>query len=249
MEIKKNEKKLIDEYIPTLDRFHISNLPKNNYLKFPYIDENLLKICSLENDYELIEKITNYIIKKKLSNEDFLFIIQQYFIISKEQKSKLQLLLNKTCDHQLLRNEIEIILFNIKYIRFYLIVIEFLFDNQNQSDELYFYLYILIQNNEKEIELYSKKYFKFRIIYYYFQELYSFYKKINKFLCNHKITEEESDKKLFHSLLKVCLLSWYKIYMKDVENKCVDKKVESFLHQKKKNIFQQFLCNHDLYNL
>ena len=34
MEIKKNEKKLIDDYIPTLDRFHISNLPKNNYLKF-----------------------------------------------------------------------------------------------------------------------------------------------------------------------------------------------------------------------
>ena len=111
MEIKKNEKKLIDEYIPTLHRFHISNLPKNNYLKFPYIDENLLKICSLDNDYELIEKITNYIIKKKLSNEDFLFIIQQYFIISKEQKGKFQVLLNQTCDQQLLRNEIEIILF------------------------------------------------------------------------------------------------------------------------------------------
>ena len=248
MEIKKNEKKLIDDYILTLYRFNISNIPKNNYLKFPYIDNNLLKISYLENDYELIEKITNYILKKKISNEDFLFILQQFFPIVKEQKKELQKLLNLTYDHELLRNEIEIILFNIKYIRFYLIIIEFLFDNHCENNELYFYFYLLIQNNEKEIELYCNKYFKFRIIYYYFQELFSFYKKINNFLNIHKIIEENSEKKIFHSLLKICLLNWYKIYIKDVENKCVDTKIEQFII-KKKSIFKNFLCNNNLYNL
>ena len=248
MEIKKKEKQLVDNYINTILRFTINNIPKNNYLKFPYIDEILLKLSSINNDYELIDKITNKLIKKNISNEDLIFIINQFFIISKEQKSLIFKFFNNEPIQDILRNNIEIILFNIKYTRLYLVIIEFLFDNHVEDNELYFYFYILIRNNDEEIEKYSKKYFKFRIINFYFQELFEFYKKIYKFLNTKNLIEDYSDKNLFHNIVKICLLNWYKIYLKDIENKCVNSKIDNFLI-KKKSIFGNFLCSKDIYNI
>ena len=127
-------------------------------------------------------------------------------------------------------------------------IIEFLFDNHVEDNELYFYFYILIRNNDEEIEKYSKKYFKFRIINFYFQELFEFYKKIYKFLNTKNLIEDYSDKNLFHNIVKICLLNWYKIYLKDIENKCVNSKIDNFLI-KKKSIFGNFLCSKDIYNI
>jgi len=168
MDITKNEKNLVADYINTLSRFTINTIPKNNYLKLPYIDEILLKLTCINNDYELIDKITNKLIKKNISNEDLTFILNQFFILTKEQKNNIFKYFNNDVENNLLRNSIEIILFNIKYTRLYLIIIEFLFDNNIEDDELYFYLYILINNNKEDTEKYSKKYFNFRIIYFYF---------------------------------------------------------------------------------
>jgi hypothetical protein len=247
MEIKKKEKNLVDNYINTISRFTISNIPKNNYLKLPYNDEILLKLTSINNDYELIDKITNKLIKKNLSNEDILFVINQFFILTKEQKNNIFKFLNNDHDNNLLRNNIEIILFNIKYTRLYLIIIEFLFDNKIEDNELYFYFYILINNNKEDLEIYTNKYFKFRIISFYFQELFTFYKKIYKSLYSNNLIEECNEKKLFHNLIKTCLYNWYKIYLKDIENKNVNNKIDIFII-KKKSIFNNFLCSKDMYS-
>ena len=247
MDITKNEKNLIDDYINTISRFTTNTIPKNNYLKLPYIDEILLKLTCINNDYELIDKITNKLIKKNISNEDLTFILNQFFILTKEQKNNIFKFFNKDLENDLLRNSIEIVLFNIKYTRLYLIIIEFLFDNNIEDDELYFYLYTLINNNNEDIEKYSKKYFKFRIIHFYFQELFLFYKKIYNFLILKKLIEEHSEKKLFHNIIKICLFNWYKIYLKDIDTKNVNIRIDKFMI-KKKSIFSNFICSKDLYS-
>jgi hypothetical protein len=247
MDITKNEKKLIDDYINTISRLTINTLPKNNYLKLPFVDDILLKLTYINNDYELIDKITNKLIKKNISNEDLTFIINYFFILTKEQKNNIFKYFNNDVDNNLLRNNIEIVLFNIKYTRLYLIIIEFLFDNNIEDDELYFYLYILINNNKDDIEKYSKKYFKFRIISFYFQELFSFYKKIYKFMFSKELIEEHSEKKLFHNIIKICLFNWYKIYLKDIDTKNVDIRINKFII-KKKSILSNFICSKDMYS-
>jgi len=247
MDITKYEKKLVNDYINTLSRFTINTIPKNNYLKLPYIDEILLKLTCINNDYELIDKITNKLIKKNISNEDLTFILNQFFILTKEQKNNIFKFFNNDVENNLLRNSIEIILFNIKYTRLYLIIIEFLFDNNIEDDELYFYLYILINNNKEDTEKYSKKYFKFRIIHFYFQELFSFYKKIYKFMFSKELIEEHSEKKLFHNIIKICLSNWYKIYLKDIDAKNVNIRIEKFII-KKKSILSNFICSKDMYS-
>jgi hypothetical protein len=111
MDITQNEKNLVDNYINTISRFSINTIPKNNYLKIPYIDEILLKLTCINNDYELIDKITNKLIKKNISNEDLTFILNQFFILSKEQKNNIFKFFNNDLDNDLLRNNIEIVLF------------------------------------------------------------------------------------------------------------------------------------------
>ena len=156
MNFNNNEKKIITEYIKTIKRYNNINVPKNNFLKNPYIENYLIKISYTENDYDLIKKILVLLNDDVITNEDILFVINYYLDITKDEKNKIFKFLNNTDSNLLMKNFIEIIIFNIRYFRFYLILVELLFDTKYEDDELYFYLYLLNENDKKKIKFYSK---------------------------------------------------------------------------------------------
>ena len=243
MKINNNEKDIIAEYIKTIKRFNNLKIPKNNFLKLPYIENYLIKISYIENDYELIKKILINLNDDIISNEDLLFIINYYLDINKDEKNNIFKFLNNTEQNIIMKNNIEIIIFNIRYFRFYLILSELLFDLKEEDNELYFYLYLLNENDQKKIKFYSKKYFNFKIIYELYSILQENYNKIYSFLINNNLINRDINTNLL--LFKNIFKGWFNIYLKDSDNELIENKINKFII-KKQNIFNRFICNNNL---
>lgn len=241
MNFNNNEKKIITEYIKTIKRYNNIKVPKNNFLKNPYIENYLIKISYIENDYDLIKKILVLLNDDVITNEDILFVINYYLDITKDEKNKIFKFLNNTDTNLLMKNFIEIIIFNIRYFRFYLILVELLFDTKFEDDELYFYLHLLNENNKKKNKFYSKKYLNFKIIYELYSILIENYDKINIFLIKNSLIEKEKNSNLFKNLFK----GWFDIYLNDSGTENIDNKISKFII-KKQNIFSKIICNNNI---
>ena len=240
MNFNNNEKEIINEYIKTIKRFNNLKIPKNIFLKNPYIENYLIKISNIDNDYELIKKILLLINDDIISNEDLLFIINYYFDISKNEKNNIFKFLNNT-DENITKNSIEIVIFNIRYFRFYLIISELLFEFNDENNELYFYLYLLNENDEKKIKFYKKKYLNFKLIHELYIILFENFNKIKKFLLDRKLINDEKNNIFFKNIFK----QWFDIYLNDTGTESIEKKIKKYII-KKNNLFSKFICNNNI---
>jgi len=111
MNLHKEEIELINNYIPTLQRYFKDN---NNYkyFKSPFVEKFILKFVLLNSDDQIISKIIDKINDNIISNEDIFFSFKT-----------------------------NIILFLIKYYQYFYIINELLYDDNEEELFYCIYIY------------------------------------------------------------------------------------------------------------
>jgi hypothetical protein len=180
MKLSNHEIQLIQNYLTTIERHYYQNYIQFNYLKNPYKELFIQKLAINYHNEQLIEMIIQHFNNKDICNEDIYFCLNYYFDLNKDNKKNIQSFLNQP-NHEdnvlIIKLKTHILLFCIKYYQIFYISHELLNENNDEKHELFFYFYILIQNDNL-IQKYCKKYFKFNIINYFFDELFDLYSKI-----------------------------------------------------------------------
>lgn len=240
MELNNKEKNIINNYWKTLKRKNISNISVNKFIKKPYIEKYIIDLSVYIDKNELIEKILNLFENNVITNDEILFFINNYIDISNYNKKNIEkiFLENDISDDSIKEICIEIILYSIDYFRIYETISELLFNCDEENNELYHFIYVYIKNNKKEIKLYVHKNIKFKIFYYYLNDLYNHFIKMNNIFMKNNLICNNND--YFNNFIKLIFNNWYSIYKKDVMNNHVEIKVQPYII--KKNIFSRLLC-------
>ena len=193
----------------------------------------------------LIDNILQYI-NDKINGEEILFLINNNIELKLDEKNKLDLFFFNDINEQEIElyNQIamEIILYQIKYFRFYQIISELLFDN-DINNELYNFILIYIKNNKNDIKKYIKINFKFKIFYYYIFKLSQDYNNFFKLLINKKFLNNCNEKEINNLFLKNLFSHWYNIYKKDIIDNKVTEKTKNFVN---KSILSKILCMNNI---
>lgn len=242
MKLSNHEVKLIQNYLSTIERHYFQKIVKNTYLKIPYKEVFIQKLCIHYEDEKLIEMIISQINHKKISNEDIYFCLNYYYYFNKNDKNNIQSYINQKDNDEnvfIIKLKTHILLFCIKYYQFYYISHELLSENNDESHELFFYFYIIIQDNDS-IQKYCKKYFKFKIIYHIFNELIELYSKIFNLLKNNDLVQCENN--IHQTFKKQLFLNWYKYYKHLLQEDKVDNLLKKY--EIKKNILNKLICSH-----
>jgi len=237
MNFEEFEKNIIFEYWKTLLRKDILNINNNIFLKKPYLENYIIQFSSILDENTLINNILQYI-NDNINGEEILFLINNNIELSQEEKKKLELsFLNDISDNEI---AIEIISYQIKYFRFYQIISELLFDNENDiNHELYNFILIYIKNNKNDIKKHIKINFKFKIFYYYICKLSQDYSNFFKLLINKNFLNNYDKKEINNLFLKNLFTHWYNIYKKDILDNKVCEKTKNFVNT---SILSKILC-------
>ena len=240
MNLHKEEIELINNYIPTLQRYFKDN---NNYkyFKSPFVEKFVLKFVLLNSDDQIISKIIDKINDNIISNEDIVFSFNYYYNFDKNIKLKIQTFLYNSEDNDtiIIKFKTNIILFLIKYYQYFYIINELLYDDN--EEELFYCIYIYSKNDENIILNYSKKYFKMKIFFYLIDDLFKIFKKNIDILIKNEILSDENIFKLF---IKNIFFNWHIFYKKTLEDESfvnIEKKYEI-----KKNLLYKMVCSHNL---
>jgi hypothetical protein len=165
---------LLKNYLKSYIRFK-NNLQNINHITSPflypiYINENIYHLLICINQYDDIDEhkkiILKYIIEKRISYDDFETLFLKVFQNNEDDYKIMKEFIkpfykeNKK-ESNILKLIINVFLFYIYYIQFYLILHEFL---EIKHDDLEYYFYLFIHYNEKEEKNIQKK----EISYYYF---------------------------------------------------------------------------------
>jgi hypothetical protein len=216
-----------------------NNSIKNNIFKM--WEKNKIK----NNDLTLFISNNFYldIFQKKALDKFFNYLVENKDNKDKDNKDKD----NKDKDNKDNKNEekinnfiIEIILYQIYFFRFYMTIIELLYDNEQENNELYNFIIVFIKNKKNEIYNFSKN-INFIIFNNLLQELLVLYKVlINKMIEFNIFNKEINDNNMINLFIKNIFSNWYIIYKKDlIENK-VNDKIGRYTY--KKNILSKLLC-------
>ena len=73
MDIKTLEKKVVNNYLKTLNRYNISNIPVNTYIRKPYIEQYIIDIAENFKERDINQKI-EYLIDDIDSNDYHMYI-------------------------------------------------------------------------------------------------------------------------------------------------------------------------------
>jgi hypothetical protein len=232
-------KNIINSYWNTLITKNIVNIPKNKFIKKPYIENYIIKLSVESKNDILINNILELIKKNKIKNDHLILFITSNFDLNIEQKKYITKFFNNL-DITIINNNqkfiIETIMFQIYFFRFYLTIIELLYDNDDENNELYKFILIFIKNKKYEINKYNDN-INFCIFYNLLQELLVLYKNlINKLIDIKMFNEEIDDNTMVNLFIKNIFSNWYIIYKKDlIENK-IDTKID------KRSIISKILC-------
>ena len=233
------EKNIIHKYWETLIRKDILNIQINKFIKKPYLEEYIIELSSYIDKTKKENKITELLECNEITNEELLLYIKNNIELTVESKKKIEkFLLDNTNDNSDIN--IEVINYQIKYFRFYSIIVELLFDNKNEDNELYNFILIFIKNKNSEIKTYLKKNIKFKIFHYYLTDLYLSFEKIIKILIDNYLFIRIDKKETLNLFLKNIFTNWYNIYKKDILENKVDAKIKDYVINK--SILSRILC-------
>lgn len=266
-EFDKDIDNIVSKYWNTLLSKNIANIPSNKFIKKPYLEKYIIQLSGGYNsDAEPINlpnialtcerfqikyngSLKNNILKlwekNKIKNNDLTLFISNNFDLDIFQKKSLDKFFNFEIDKNIEEKKfknfiIEIILYQIYFFRFYMTIIELLYDNEQENNELYNFILVFIKNNKHEIYNSSKN-INFLIFNNLLQELLVLYKVlINKMIEFNIFSQEINDNNMINLFIKNIFGNWYIIYKKDlIENK-VNDKIGKYIS--KKNILAKILC-------
>jgi uncharacterized protein YdiU (UPF0061 family) len=198
-------------------------------------------LSSITNNDKLIEKVIQLLDSNKITDEELFLFLSNSTDFDNDNKKKIeQYILDNNDDINKLA--IEIIIYEIKYFRFYQVVSELLFEyDNNQENELYNFILIYIKNNRGEIKNYSKKNVKFNIFQYFLNDLFESYSNIFNILKKNKVINEEYTKNIIlNSFLKNIFTNWYNIYKNDILENTVNEKIKD--HLLPRSLISRILC-------
>jgi len=246
--ISELENNFIEDYWKTLTRKNISNIEISKFLKKPYLEDYIIELSAVIDNID--DKIINLIESNKIDMEDILLFIKNNFEFNIEEKKNLEtyFLKNNFADSKIYILANNLINYQIDYFRFYQIIIELLFENDNESNELYNFILIYIKNNKNSIKQYCNNNIKFKIFYYYINILSDKYKNIYNLLddykfinCNDDDDNDDNDQLSIQNLfLKNIFTNWYNIYKKDILENNVNEKIKE--HTIRRSILSRILC-------
>jgi len=235
---------LVNNYWETLVRKNVTNISNNKFLKKPYLENYIITLSVILDNNKLINKILTLLDSNKITNEElFLFFYNNIEITDLKEKKDFELYFfnSNLNDKDFNKISIEIILYQIKYFRFYNTIIELLFDCNEEDNELYNFILIYIKNNKNEIKNYIKKNIKFNIFYKYIEDLYESFNNIIIFFLKLKLFTINYEKEdILNLFLKNLFVNWYNIYKKDILEEKVNSKIKDYVI--KKNLLSRILC-------
>jgi hypothetical protein len=243
MDINTFEKKLVINYFKTLNRYNISNIPVNTYIKKPYIEQYIIDISEnfKEND---INKNIESLIDDIDSNDYYMYIYNNIDNLTSNEKKKIQkFFLSKENDSNKIEFSKAILSFITNYYQYYMIFTELLYDDKNA---LYIDIYNYVKNNSTQINSKIKNSFNFTIFYYHTNKLYEKYNCLIKLFIKNNLLEEDeyNELKIKNIFLKNLFSNWYVIYKKNVDNgvNIIDEEVK-----KEKRFLSKLLCINNIY--
>jgi hypothetical protein len=240
MDINTLEKKVLNNYLKTLNRYNISNIPVNTYIRKPYIEQYIIDIT--END---INKKIEILIDDIDSNDFYTYIYDNIDNLSSNEKKKIQkFFLSKENDSNKIEFIKAILLFITNYFQYYMTFTELLYDDKNT---LYIDIYNYIKNNSSQINSKIKNSFNFQIFYYYTNKLYEKYNYLIKLFIKNNLLEEDeyNELKIKNIFLKNLFSNWYIIYKKNIDkgiNIITEEEVK-----KEKRFLSKLLCINNIY--
>ena len=236
------EENIIFKYWETLKRKNISNIPSNKFIKKPYLEKYIINLSTIIDNNVLLKKIIELIDSNEITNEEVLLFIKNKIELSSDEKKNLEKLIlkNNSFDNNINKIYIEIILYEVKYFRFYLTISELLFDSKSEDNELYNFILIFIKNKNNEIKKYIKQNFKFSIFYYYINNLHCIFEKLYNLLLKLNLVKDIEKKEILNLFLKNLFNNWYIIYKKDIIDNNVNDKIKDYVISK--SILSRILC-------
>ena len=236
------QENIIFEYWKTLSRKNISNIQNNKFIKKPYLENYIIHLSIYLENNILKDKILKYLDQNKITNEELFLFINNNIDLELDDKKKFELyFLSNNEDEHYNKLAIEIIIFQIKYFRFYNTITELLFDCDIENNELYNFILIFIKNNNNEIIKYCKKNIKFNIFNKYLNDLLLHFENLFNLFIIYNLYEKSFNKKYILNLfLKNLFLNWYTIYKKDIIENKINDKIKNYTL--KKNILSTILC-------
>jgi hypothetical protein len=243
MDIITFKKKIVNNYLKTLNRYNISNIPINTYIRKPYIEQYIIDISEENKESEINKKI-ELLIDDIDSNDYYMYIYNNIDNLSSNEKKKIQkFFLSKENDSNKIEFSKAILLFIINYFQYYMIFTELLYDDKNT---LYIDIYNYVKNNSSQINSKIKNSFNFTIFYYYSNKLYEKYNDLIKLFIKNNLLEKDeyNELKIKNIFLKNLFSNWYAIYKKNVDNgvNIIDEGVK-----KEKRFLSKLLCINNIY--
>jgi hypothetical protein len=244
MDIKTLEKKVVHNYLKTLNRYNISNIPVNIYIRKPYIEQYIIDFSEKIKENDINQSIES-LIDDIDSNDYYMYIYDNIDNLTSNEKKKIQkFFLSKENDSNKIEFIKAILLFITNYFQYYMVLTELLYDDKNV---LYIDIYNYVKNNSKQINNKIKNSFNFQIFYYYSNKLYEKYNNLIKlFIKNNLLEDDEYDElKIKNIFLKNLFLNWYSIYKKNIDNG-VNIITEEEV-KKEKRFLSKLLCINNIY--
>jgi hypothetical protein len=244
------EKNIILKYWKTLIRKNINNISVNKFIKKPYLENYIITLSGFNNNNILSRKILDLIDSNEITNEELFLYVYFNIELNNEQKKNIELFflnneeINNDKNEDISEFFISIITYVIKYFKFYETVTELLFEKNDEDNELYNFILLFVKNKKNEINLYLKKNVKFRIFYYYIDDLLDSYETMFNFLIKFELINNCEKKDILHLFLKNLFTPWYEIYKKDILENNVNEKIKKYAI--KNNFLSRILCSNNI---
>jgi len=237
------EENITSKYWNTLSRKNISNISNNKFLKKPYVEKYIIELSTLDDNNYISLQIGDLFDSNIITNEDLCLFISNNIDLDNDNKKKTErfFLTADTSDKKYELFFRDVIIYEIKYFRFYQTVTELLFDSKEEDNELYNFILIFIKNKNTEIKSTLKNNIKFQIFHHYIKDLLNTYTNIIKYLKIFNIINNEYNvNEILNLFLKNLFTNWYNIYKKDILENNVKEKIKNYA--KKKTLISRILC-------
>jgi hypothetical protein len=237
------EENITSKYWNTLSRKNISNISNNKFLKKPYVEKYIIELSILDDNNYISLQIDDLFDSNIITNEDLCLFISNNIDLDNDNKKKTErfFLTADTSDKKYELFFRDVIIYEIKYFRFYQTITELLFDSKEEDNELYNFILIFIKNKNTEIKSTLKNNIKFQIFHHYIKDLLNTYTNIIKYLKIFNIINNEYNvNEILNLFLKNLFTNWYNIYKKDILENNVKEKIKNYT--KKKTLISRILC-------